>query len=138
MNCLRCNAVAYIGQNYCARCGNDLRLEPAPTREETVPAPARGSAEGEALSGDSNEAERRLVMEKAEDDSDDLWLVELADVWEKITGKIWDVKDGETRQEGIAANLWRFAEGVAEHAIATRPSDAPLPPPNADISDRDV
>lgn len=57
------------------------------------------------------ETERRKVealergFDAEQDFSDNLWLAEIARHWSDLTGKPWDTRDGETREEGIAHNI---------------------------------
>lgn len=48
-------------------------------------------------------AEQRAA--EAEDTADDEWLNAIAAEWNKLTGTLWDTRDGETRQEGLRANV---------------------------------
>jgi hypothetical protein len=50
--------------------------------------------------------------------SDDLWLSILARIWKQETGELWDTRDGESREEGISANLSQFAERLCKRALA--------------------
>lgn len=45
------------------------------------------------------------VIETVENERDELWLNEIARRWVMLTGKPWDVKDGESQEEGICANI---------------------------------
>lgn len=53
----------------------------------------------------NKESAERIAHERAEDDADNDWLDCIASHWNKLTGKPWDVRDGETRIEGIRNNV---------------------------------
>lgn len=97
---------------------------------DTDLATARQALETERAAVAALRGELAQARERAEDDSDDLWLETIARIWKRHTGKPWDTRDGETREEGLTANiealfdqyasLLTAAQGLAEACKATK------------------
>lgn len=101
----------------------------AADKAESDLATARQALETERAAVAALRGELAEARERAEDDSDDLWLETIARIWKRHTGKPWDTRDGETREEGLTANiealfdkyasLLTCAQGLANRLAAT-------------------
>ena len=48
---------------------------------------------------------RALERDEAENRVDEQWLEAISKHWVELTGKLWETLDGETREEGVMANI---------------------------------
>lgn len=101
--CYECDYHKANGHKQCPRCGNDLRPEAAPTREETVPSPARGSETPRWGLGDA----ANLKMDVIE-----MVLQNYDDATEHSIAQPGNAEAGEIIREGVE-NFMGASVGVA-------------------------
>jgi len=74
---------------------------------------------------ESAEEKHTEATDTALNEADEQWLGAIADEWNRLTGKPWDVRDGEDRLEGIRANV-KFLFNHYEDRLADAVKDTEM------------
>lgn len=52
--------------------------------------------------------------EATADAVDDQWLSAIGTAWKRLTGECWETRDGETREEGVSANIGALFQKIED------------------------